>query len=112
MTVPRFRVAPALDCSGARRAPQGFARYARRWRALDPPGALPRMAVTGATQIDEESLFQFTTIGRSARRVTRRMNARLRTIALQFSNGRRDDKDLCQPKQSENRLLSRRPILR
>jgi len=34
-------VAPISDCSGAHWARQGSARSARRWRALDPPGALP-----------------------------------------------------------------------
>ena len=45
-------VAPAMDCPGARRAPQGFARSARRVRALDPPGALPcDLAIAGATRM-------------------------------------------------------------
>jgi hypothetical protein len=48
---PRWCVAPAIYFAGARRAPQGFARSARRLRALDPPGALPcDWAVAGATR--------------------------------------------------------------
>jgi hypothetical protein len=48
---PRWCVAPAIYFAGARRAPQGFARSARRVHALDPPGALPcDLAVAGATR--------------------------------------------------------------